>query len=115
MNRKFDRTFTNVDHLEFEPTAGRQQALVHYKHDLQDRQDEVLTHIPTSRSQALDLLEFFVANLLDRFGELEDAMYDSSDFVYHSLVSVALNFGLLTPHEVVQAVHKADTALNNKE
>lgn len=70
---------------------------------------------PTSRKQALALLDYFVETILDRFGELEDAMYDTSDFVHHSLLSVPLNFGLLSLQEVIDAIENADTAINNKE
>jgi len=60
-------------------------------------------------------LDYFVTHTIDRFGELEDAMYTSSDFVHHSLLSIPLNFGLLSPQEVIAAVEKTDTAINNKE
>ena len=70
---------------------------------------------PVSRSQALSVLEQFVSYKLDRFGELEDAMYQHNDTVFHSLLSTSINFGLLTPWEVIKAVEHSDTALNNKE
>lgn len=47
---------------------------------------------PTSRAQALEVLHDFVAHKLDRFGELEDAMYQHNDTVYHSLLSTSINF-----------------------
>lgn len=75
--------------------------------------DEIV--YPTSRSQALAVLDQFVRTKLDRFGELEDAMYQHNDTVYHSLLSTSINFGLLTPREVIQAVAQSDTAINNKE
>lgn len=114
-NRKFDRKFDDVEHFEAEASDWWQQAITHYANEITERWHDLPTHIPTIRTQALDLLAFFVEKLLDRFGELEDAMYESSNFVYHSMVSVALNFWLLTPQEVVQAVVRADTAINNKE
>jgi deoxyribodipyrimidine photolyase-related protein len=70
---------------------------------------------PTSRSEALDLLGFFVDTKLERFGALEDAMYEESDYVYHSLLSVPLNLGLLSPSEVVTAIVETDAPLNSKE
>jgi deoxyribodipyrimidine photolyase-related protein len=63
----------------------------------------------------LSVLEEFVRIKLDRFGELEDAMYQYNDTVYHSLLSTSINFGLLTPQEVIKAVEQSDTAMNNKE
>lgn len=114
-NRKFDRKFKDVDHLVIEATSWRTQATLHYKKELASWWHVLPTHIPTTQSQAQDLLQFFIEKLLDRFGELEDAMYDTSDLVYHSMVSIAMNFWLLTPQEVVQAVAQADSAINNKE
>jgi deoxyribodipyrimidine photolyase-related protein len=59
---------------------------------------------PTSRADALLALENFVEYHLDTFGTLEDAMYKDDDAVHHSLLSTSINFGLLTPLEVIQAV-----------
>lgn len=70
---------------------------------------------PISHAEALLLLKNFISTKLDRFGELEDAMYTQDDIIHHSLLSTSINFGLLTPMEVIQAVEQADTALNNKE
>lgn len=70
---------------------------------------------PTSRQQALETLNDFITHKLDRFGELEDAMYTEDDLGHHSLLSTAINFGLLTPLEVIKAIESADTAINNKE
>ena len=42
-------------------------------------------------------------------------MYSGDDRVHHSLISTSINFGLLTPREVISAVAQADTGLNNKE
>jgi deoxyribodipyrimidine photolyase-related protein len=72
-------------------------------------------HYPTSRQEALILLDDFITHHLDRFGELEDAMYQEDDSVHHSLLSTAINFWLLTPQEVVARVENTDTAVNNKE
>ncbi len=76
---------------------------------------DTVIEYPTSRSQALSVLQNFISDRLDRFGELEDAMYSRDDHVHHSLISTSINFGLLTPLEVITAVAQADTALNNKE
>lgn len=70
---------------------------------------------PTTRQEALDLLQDFVDTKLDRFGELEDAMYQHNDQVHHSLLSTSINFGLLTVWEVVDAVIASECAINSKE
>jgi len=57
---------------------------------------------PVTRQDALLCLERFLAERLDLFGPYEDAISLSSDFVYHSTLSPALNNGLITPQEVVE-------------
>ena len=55
---------------------------------------------PTNRAQALEALERFCKERLAAFGPYEDAMSTEHDHLYHSLLSSAINLGLLTPHEV---------------
>lgn len=55
---------------------------------------------PVTRDQALAALDEFIAIGLPNFGDLQDAMQADEDFLYHSLLSPALNIGLLTPAEV---------------
>lgn len=57
----------------------------------------------TSRSGALARLERFVEEVLPRFGDHEDAMVAGSWHLNHSLLSHALNLGLLHPSEVCEA------------
>jgi deoxyribodipyrimidine photolyase-like uncharacterized protein len=42
-------------------------------------------------------------------------MYISDGMVYHSMISTGINFGLLTPFEVIAKIASADTDINNKE
>ena len=42
-------------------------------------------------------------------------MYQNDPYVHHSMLSTSINFGFLSPEEVIQAVVKQDTAINNKE
>ncbi len=58
---------------------------------------------PTTRSQAHEWLNDFVANRLDDFGPYEDAVSSRSVTVFHSVLSPCLNLGLLTPREVIDA------------
>ena len=56
-----------------------------------------------TRDDALRQLDAFVEESLPHFGDYQDAMATGEDFLNHSLVSVYLNAGLLTPMEVCQA------------
>jgi len=62
---------------------------------------------PTSREQALERLEEFVGGVLPHFGPYQDAMLTDDWHLAHSLLSPALNLGLLTPAEVCDAVEEA--------
>lgn len=42
-------------------------------------------------------------------------MYQDDPYVHHSMLSSAINYGFLSPREVVDAAIQADTAMNNKE
>ena len=55
---------------------------------------------PITRSGALAELESFCRERLAGFGPYEDAMSREHEHLFHSLLSPALNLGLLTPHEV---------------
>jgi deoxyribodipyrimidine photolyase-related protein len=61
----------------------------------------------TDRAGALARLDHAVAEVLPRFGPHEDAMLRDSWHLAHSLLSPALNLGLLHPREVCEAVQAA--------
>jgi deoxyribodipyrimidine photolyase-related protein len=56
----------------------------------------------TTRTESLQLLEFFVENCLENFGNFEDAMHPSYWSIYHSRLSFSMNVKLLSPLEVVE-------------
>lgn len=60
-----------------------------------------------TRVQALQALECFVDQRLPSFGRYQDAMAPGEPWLYHSLLSSALNLKLLTAHEVVHAAEAA--------
>jgi deoxyribodipyrimidine photolyase-related protein len=62
---------------------------------------------PTSRAEALRRLDHAVTEVLPRFGPHEDAMLSTSWALAHTLLSPALNIGLLHPREVCDAAERA--------
>ena len=62
---------------------------------------------PVTREQALEALDDFVTHRLSRFGLTQDAMWSGEPFLFHSLISAALNIKLLNPTEVIAAAVKS--------
>ena len=62
---------------------------------------------PVTRDDALCLLDRFVAEGLAQFGDYQDAMAVGEPFLFHSLISPALNIGLLRPAEVIERAEAA--------
>jgi deoxyribodipyrimidine photolyase-related protein len=62
---------------------------------------------PVTREQALACLDDFVDHRLRDFGPYQDALVDGERRLSHSLLSVPLNLGLLTPREVCERVLEA--------
>ncbi|MFM7268982.1 MAG: cryptochrome/photolyase family protein, partial [Cyanobium sp.] len=62
---------------------------------------------PVSRSEALQVLEHFVATRLAGFGPYQDAMVSGQPTLWHSLLAPAINLGLLHPLEVIERLETA--------
>ena len=60
-----------------------------------------------TRDNALTALTHFIDVALPNFGDYQDAMLEGEKFLYHSLLSLYLNAGLLDPLEVCQRVEAA--------
>ncbi len=62
---------------------------------------------PVTREEATAALDRFVRDGLPAFGRYQDAMVGGEPFLAHSLLSPAVNLGLLDPREPVRAVEAA--------
>jgi len=61
----------------------------------------------TTRAEALQALDHFIAQALPRFGDYQDAMLNDHQFLYHAVISPYLNIGLLGPLEICEAAAEA--------
>lgn len=74
---------------------------------------------PVTRTDALLALQDFIDHRLSDFGHYQDAMWQDEPYLYHSLLSFALNTQLLHPREVIDAAlsayHQKLAPLNSVE
>ena len=64
-------------------------------------------NLAVTREGAAAQLEFFIEHCLGHFGQYQDALAEESSWLYHSLVSMYLNIGLLDPLQTCRAVEAA--------
>ena len=76
-------------------------------------------HWAITRNEAKKLLESFLNNRFELFGDYEDAIARDEQHLFHSVLSPYLNAGLLTPGEVIDAAlehaRKHGTPMNSLE
>lgn len=63
--------------------------------------------LAVTEAGANDQFEWFCQNALDRFGTYQDALAEESPWMFHGLISMYLNIGLLEPLAVCQRVEEA--------
>ncbi|MGB5378816.1 cryptochrome/photolyase family protein [Muriicola sp.] len=59
---------------------------------------------PTNRDESLQVLQYFIENLLTHFGDFQDALHTDQKFLFHSRLSFAMNSKMLSPKEVIHEV-----------
>ncbi|WP_297766146.1 cryptochrome/photolyase family protein [uncultured Muriicola sp.] len=59
---------------------------------------------PTNREESLEILQYFIENLLIHFGDFQDALHTDQKFLFHSRLSFAMNSKMLSPKEVIHKV-----------
>lgn len=68
---------------------------------------------PTTFSDAKKILSNFIEHKLTLFGDYEDAIAKDDSFLFHSVLTPALNIGLLTPKQVIEQVMTAHKKKKN--
>ncbi len=74
---------------------------------------------PTSHDAAAQWFSQFLERRFDRFGDYEDAIVAGESWLWHAVLTPALNIGLLTPRQVLDATlehaERKDIPLNSVE
>ncbi|MGR3493365.1 MAG: cryptochrome/photolyase family protein [Shimia sp.] len=113
----------NFDHENRKPGSSDLFAREPLKHEPDEVMREVLDTVAarfgnnfgalepfwfaTDAEGAGKTLDYFIEHLLPSFGDYQDAMVEDDRFLYHSLLSLYINAGLLDPLEVCRRVEQA--------
>ncbi len=108
-NRKsLPRSVTPPPRMHLEPNAVAKEAI----NDVEELFDDHFGDLEpfgfaTTRSGAAQALDDFIGEILPGFGDYQDAMAKGEPWLWHSLISMYLNCGLLDP---LEACRRAETA-----
>ncbi|MCH2164438.1 MAG: cryptochrome/photolyase family protein [Marinovum sp.] len=76
-------------------------------------------YYPTSHGAAAAWLDQFLERRFALFGDYEDAILEDENWLWHAVLTPALNIGLLTPRQILDATlahaAKQDVAMNSLE
>ena len=64
---------------------------------------------PTTRDQSHKVLDDFLKNKINLFGDYEDAVSKKSNILFHSALSPLINIGLITPLEILEKIKKIES------
>ncbi|MBP1179865.1 cryptochrome/photolyase family protein [Methylobacterium sp. PvR107] len=108
-NRKrLPKTHRPPDRIGFQPDALTREVIALVEQEFGDHFGDLTAFSwPVTRADALAALKHFVVGCLPTFGDYQDAMKTGAPFLYHALLSPALNTGLLTAEEVCWAAERA--------
>ena len=67
--------------------------------------------LPTTHSDAVKWLDYFIAKKFNLFGDYEDAVDTNNNFLFHSALSPMINLGLLTPDLIIERVKKVENKI----
>ena len=67
---------------------------------------------PTTHDNANKWLEHFIKQKLNLFGDYEDAVDQSNNVLFHSVLSPLINIGLITPKQILNKIHKIEDLYN---
>lgn len=106
--KKAPKVLTNKELVKHSPTKHLEEVTKIVNKHFADHPGEMEDFwLPTDRKSSLKALRFFLKHHMADFGDYQDAITNRSPFMYHSVISPALNNGLLTPDEVIHEVLRA--------
>ena len=88
---------------EFSKNKFLKEAVTYVEENFSNHYGEADQFIyPVTRNEARINLESFLADRFQYYGIYQDAVVDSNSYLFHSVLTPALNIGLLTPAEILE-------------
>ncbi|MCC5891186.1 cryptochrome/photolyase family protein [Exiguobacterium sp.] len=102
--------------IYFRPDDITKDVIEKVERDFADNPGDITPFVwQVTHAEAHRALDRFIEARLETFGPYQDAMLSDNQDMSHSLLSAAINTGLLTPREVVEAACAADAPLASIE
>lgn len=108
-NRKSPtKGLTFSEPIQFPPDKITLEVMNHVEMEYSDHFGDLKNFSwPVTRENALEALQQFIDHRLATFGDYQDAMMHGNPWMSHSLISGAMNMGLLSPEEVIEKAEEA--------
>lgn len=110
---------------EYKRSASDRKALAdavswvnsHFRKNPGEISEEYLAKLPCTHREAIQWLDTFLAERFSNFGKYEDAIVKGQPWMFHSGLSIPLNYGLLTPQDILEKVktYRKNVAISSYE
>ncbi len=67
--------------------------------------------MPTTYSDSIKWLDHFILKKFNLFGDYEDSVDTSNNFLFHSTLSPLINLGLITPEIIIERIRKVENKI----
>ena len=110
--KKLPSSITIPDMIESNETSHTKKLKTEIKKNFSNHPGDVENFwLPTTYADAVKWLDYFIAKKFNLFGDYEDAVDTSNNFLFHSALSPLINLGLLTPEIIIERIKKVENKI----
>ncbi len=110
--KKLPSSITIPNMIQSNETSHTKKLKIEIKRKFANHPGEVENFwLPTTYTDAIKWLDYFIAKKFNLFGDYEDAVDTSNNFLFHSALSPLINLGLLTPEIIIERIKKVENKI----